>query len=155
MPKQQSQSFRPFLQPYYPSIANPLTAAVPNCILPDSTVAGANCSNFLVPETAPFQSVVQCPQVNQTHDTDWTSACSDSFGSMEFDGWEIDRSEIMMRHKLGEYRYSVFKNTGTFVFIRTLYNFFILLMASLACFVTYLLSVSLKYADLYIFYHQE
>ncbi|TNN10883.1 Tyrosine-protein kinase transforming protein isoform 1 [Schistosoma japonicum] len=53
------------------------------------------------------------------------SACSDSIGSMEFDGWEIDRSEIIMRQKLGCGQYgdvyeAVWKRFNSVVAVKTL-----------------------------------
>ncbi|VDQ11691.1 unnamed protein product, partial [Trichobilharzia regenti] len=58
-------------------------------------------SNFPVHHINAGQHIPK-PFIHSGHvnNSERLSACSDSIGSMEFDGWEIDRSEIIMRQKL-------------------------------------------------------
>nr|CAH8822537.1 unnamed protein product [Trichobilharzia regenti] len=83
-------------------------------------------SNFPVHHINAGQHIPK-PFIHSGHvnNSERLSACSDSIGSMEFDGWEIDRSEIIMRQKLGCGQYgdvyeAVWKRFNSVVAVKTL-----------------------------------
>ncbi|CAH8439246.1 unnamed protein product [Schistosoma rodhaini] len=87
--------------------------------------SNAEISNFPLTHINPVSHVPRPFHPSHINNSERLSACSDSIGSMEFDGWEIDRSEIIMRQKLGCGQYgdvyeAVWKRFNSVVAVKTL-----------------------------------
>ncbi|CAI2722964.1 unnamed protein product [Schistosoma spindalis] len=87
--------------------------------------SNAEISNFPLTHINPVSHVPRPFNPCHINNSERLSACSDSIGSMEFDGWEIDRSEIIMRQKLGCGQYgdvyeAVWKRFNSVVAVKTL-----------------------------------
>ncbi|CAH8824920.1 unnamed protein product [Trichobilharzia szidati] len=129
VPKPQFLS-QPMQQSCYSSVPQTLSnSRVPgqnqfeaNSISPQSN---NEMSNFPVHHINAVQHVPKPFHSGHVNNSERLSACSDSIGSMEFDGWEIDRSEIIMRQKLGCGQYgdvyeAVWKRFNSVVAVKTL-----------------------------------
>nr|CBH50761.1 abl kinase 1 [Schistosoma mansoni] len=87
--------------------------------------SNAEISNFPLTHINPVSHVPRPFHPSHINNSERLSAYSDSIGSMEFDGWEIDRPEIIMRQKLGCGQYgdvyeAVWKRFNSVVAVKTL-----------------------------------
>ncbi|CAH8436113.1 unnamed protein product [Schistosoma turkestanicum] len=121
-------------QPMQQSCYSSVPQAVPNSLIPGQNqfemnpvvhLSNAEITNFPLHHMNPVAHVPKQFHPSQLNNSERLSACSDSIGSMEFDGWEIDRSEIIMRQKLGCGQYgdvyeAVWKRFNSVVAVKTL-----------------------------------